>query len=103
MNTQATAAPEAEQKPAPVTRLVSVEVTLFFRIPVDQANEDGYACDAVNETLRERQNQFNPISDLMDYHVGETRVLKLDLPEAEKAAYEYEEGDASSVVFVEEL
>lgn len=102
MTEQAAVTPDAEVKPASVTRLVSVDVTLFFEIPVDEKNWDAFAIDSANEKLRGLQRDYEPESHLIDYGVNDTNVLKLNLPEAEKGTYEYDEGDATSSLFVEE-
>lgn len=102
MTEQAAATPDAEVKLAPVTRLVSVDVTIFFQIPVDEKNWDAFAIDSANETLRGLQRCHDPESHLIDYGVNDTNVFKLNLSEAEKAAYKYDEDDATSSLFVEE-
>lgn len=80
-------------------RVCSVEVTLYFELPEEYAGQgDANACDGANETLRALQRRFCPLSDLLDYEVGATQEMIVEIdPEIG-----YQEGDVSHAVEVED-
>lgn len=56
-----------------MTIIATVKTT--WRIALPKSNTDAQAIDKANETLREHQRSFAPRSQLLDYELGEPRIV----------------------------